>query len=135
MSFGNSMASVWHNHPYLIMGAGGLVVLYFLWPSTSSSSAGASTDPYGQQLAAETALSQTQLAEQASVALGAQQEQVAQDAAIAQSNSSIAQGNAASIIAYNQTAQASINAEASLGIAQTAAGSSDFNALLAGLTN
>jgi hypothetical protein len=132
-----AIANIWHKHPYLIVGACGLVVLYFLWPSSSSSnsSAAQNTDPYGQQLAAETALSQSQLAEQAQVALGSQQEQVAIDAQLATSNEAIAQSNAAAIVSYNQTAQTAITGETNLSIAQTAAGSNDFSALIAGLTS
>jgi hypothetical protein len=127
--------AIFEKHPYLIGGACALVALYFLWPSSSSnSSAAQNTDPYGQQLAAETALSQSQLAEQAQVALGSQQEQTALDAATATSNEAIAQSNAAAIVAYNQTAQTSITAEGNLAIAQTATGSNDFSALINGLT-
>jgi hypothetical protein len=139
MSVVDSMKGAWHKHPYLIMGLGGVIVLYFLWPSKKSSgSSSAPADTYGQQLAAETALSQSQLAEQAQVALGAQQATTAQvtalDAATAASNEAIAQSNAAAIVAYNQTAQASITAEGNLAVAQTATGSTDFQALIAGLT-
>ena len=122
------------------MGVGGVIVVYFLWPSKqASSSSSAATDPYGQQLAAETALSQSQLAEQAQVALGAQAANTAtttaMDAAIASSNEAIAQSNAAAIVSYNQTAQTGIAAEGNLAVAQTAAGSTDFANLIAGLTS
>src|SRR5271166_849915 len=134
MSIGESISGVWHKHPYVILGVGGVIALYFLWPSSSASSSTASSDPYANQLAAETALSQSQLAEQAQVALGAQAEQVAADQSVATSNSAIAQSNAAAIISYNQTAQAGIAGETALGVAQTQAGQSDFSALTAGLT-
>jgi len=135
MSIGESISGVWHKHPYLIMGLGGLVVLYFLWPSNKGQAAAQSTDPYGQQLAAETALSQSQLAEQAQVALGSQAEKVAEDQAIAQSNASIAQANAAAIVAYNNTAAVGLQAQSALGIAQTQAGANEWDALIAGLTD
>lgn len=135
MSIGESMANAWHKHPYIIMGVGGVIVVYLLWPSSSSSSSGAatSTDPYADQLAAETALSQSQLAEQAALAQTTAGETVAADSAIASSNEAIAQSNAAAIVSYNQTAQTAIQAEGNLAIAQTQSGSSDFNALIAGL--
>jgi hypothetical protein len=137
MSIGESIENAWHKHPYIIMGVGGVIIVYLLWPSSSSSSSGAatSTDPYGEQLAAETALSQTQLAEQAALAQTNASETVAVDADIAQSNEAIAQSNAAAIVSYNQTAQTGIQAEGALAVAQTTAGSTDFNGLLSVLNN
>ena len=141
MSVMDSMKSAWHNHPYLIVGAGGVIVLYFLWPSSSSSntqSAAATTDPYGQQLAAETALSQTQLAEQAATAQNASNNNASAAAALASatatSNEAIAQSNAAAIVSYNQTAQMQVQAEGALAIAQTQTGSTDFASLMSGIT-
>jgi hypothetical protein len=134
---GHTMAQAWHNHPYLIMGAGGLIVLYFLWPSKEAPAAAPSRDDYATQLAAQTALSQTQLAEQAQTNQMQVQAWAAENAAVAQataaSNSAIAQSNAAAIISYNQTAQAYIQGGTALGIANTEAESSNFQALLAGL--
>jgi hypothetical protein len=137
MSIGASMESAWHNHPYIIMGVGGLIVLYFLWPSSSAPSSSGSSD-YANQLAAETALSQSQLAEQAQSVQGQQQATAAEDAAafqsVAGSNEAIAAANAASLIAENQTNQAGIAAEGANAIAQTQANSTDFTSLIAGLT-
>src|SRR5208337_1831209 len=104
-----------------------------------STSTASSTDPYGQQLAAETALSQTQLAEQAATAQNQSNnnasEAAAVESAIAGSNQAVAQANAAAIVSYNQTAQTGIQAEGALAIAQTQAGSSDWNSMIAGLTS
>jgi hypothetical protein len=139
MSIGASMSSAWHNHPYIIMGVGGAIALYFLWPSSSSSapSSSASSD-YATQLAAETSLSQTQLASQAAVNENEQNmnaaENAAAEAAIGTSNEAIASANAAAIVSYNQTAQTQITGATNLGIAQSANQSSDFLALVAGLT-
>jgi len=142
MPIGQDMANVWHKHPYLIMGAGAVVVLYFLWPSSSSNNAqtssNQSTDPYGQQLAAETALSQAQLAEQAATDQMQSQQTAAEyqaaAAATAGSNEAIAQSNAAAIVSYNQTLQTQITDLSSVAVAQTQASSSSFQALLTALT-
>src|SRR4030095_3329719 len=134
---GHTMAQAWHNHPYLIMGAGGLIVLYFLWPSKEAPTAAPSRDDYATQLAAQPALGQTQLAEQPQTNQMQVQAWAAENAAVAQataaSNSAIAQSNAAAIISYNQTAPAYSQGGAALGIANTEAESSNFQALLAGL--
>lgn len=133
MSIGASMESAWHNHPYIIMGVGGLIVLYFLWPSSSASTSSSGSSDYANQLAAETSLSQSQLAEQAQTAQGAQQATAAEDAAayasVASSNEAIAASNAASIIAENQTSQAGIDAQGAAAVAQTQANTADFAAL------
>lgn len=141
MSIGNSIANAWHKHPYIIMGVGGVIVVYLLWPSSTSTSSDAatSTDPYGEQLAAETALSETQLAEQAQSDQTQATEnaalQAAADSSIATGNEAIAQSNAAAIVSYNQTAQTGIEAAGSLAIAQQQNSNADFTALLNGLTS
>src|ERR1700730_6116204 len=103
-----SMKEAWHNHPYIIMGLGAIIVAYFLWPSKSTS-ATSSGDP---QLAAETALAQTQLAAQAQTNQAQIAATAAQNAAEATaagvSNQAVAAANAAAIVSYNQTTQTGI---------------------------
>src|SRR3977135_3415074 len=107
-----SMKEAWHNHPYIIMGLGAIIVAYFLWPSKSAAPAGTSGD---SQLAAETALAQTQLAEQAQT----NQAQIAANAGVGvarataagATNQAVAAANAAAIVSYNQTTQTGILAQ------------------------
>jgi hypothetical protein len=141
MAILDSMKKAWNDHPYIIIGAGVVIVAYFLWPSSSSSTsttAANTSDPYGEQLSAETALSQTQLAEQAATdqnqSNNTAAEYAAAESGTATSNEAVAQANAAAIVSYNQTAQDALNATASLGIAQAQANSTDFTSLISGLT-
>lgn len=139
MSIGENMSNAWHKHPYIIMGVGGIIVLYFLWPSSSKSSGAPANNDYATQLASETALSQAQLAEQAhsnqAQFAASAAEIAASSAAIATSNSAIAQADAAAIISNDKTISTQVQGETALGIAQTTAGSTDFAALIAGLTS
>lgn len=148
MSIGASMSSAWHNHPYIIMGVGGIIVVYFLWPSKAAPTAAAPNTDYANQLAAETALSQAQLAEQASTAqmhfqaaaaesAAAAQAAAAESAAAAQaaavSNVAIAGANARAIEANDKVLETQILGETNFGLAQSSARSNDFLALIAGL--
>lgn len=152
MSVGASISGAWHKHPYIILGAGGLIVLYFLWPSSSSSTAstsnGSSSTDYANQLAAQTQLSQTQIAAQLASADNTSNNATQVDLAninsaniasansaaeLAASNTAISQANAAAIVSANQTAQTVAVGQTNLSIAQTQAGSTDFQSLVAGL--
>jgi hypothetical protein len=137
MAIGQDMSNVWHNHPYLILGLGGVVVLYFLWPSSSAApaaSTGTGMSDYQAQLAAEAGLSQSQLATQASVAMNNSDNQAAIQAGLNQalgvSNVAIAEANAAAQVSNNQTAQTIATSQADLSITQTQAASSDFQSLV-----
>jgi len=135
MSIGDSMQSAWEEHPYLIMGLGGVVVLYFLWPSSSgSSSSSAGSDTYGQQLAASTVLSQSQVAAQVAQSANATAAYQTMASTIGASDTALAQANAAAIVSYNQTAQTALNDQAGLAGTITSANATDFNALINGLT-
>lgn len=131
------MSSAWHNHPYIIMGVGGVIVVYFLWPSKAAPTAAAPNTDYANQLAAETALSQAQLAEQASTAQMHFQAAAAESAAAAQaaavSNVAIAGANASAIAANDKVLETQIIGETNFGLAQSSARSNDFLALIAGL--
>jgi hypothetical protein len=151
MSIGESMSNAWHNHPYLIMGVGGVIVLYFLWPSSSSSnssttSSGTSSSDYQSQLAAEASLSQSQLADQTAAAINQQNDTAtqiayadqlaaAQASATGSADATIAEANAAAQVSSNQTAQTIATSNADITIAQTQASSTDFQALVSGLTS
>ena len=132
-----SMKSAWQNHPYIIMGVGGVIVVYFLWPSKTPPTTVAANTDYASQLAAETSLSQAQIAAQTQLGMTHDSMIAAETAAayssVAASNQAISAANAAALISENQTTQAGITAQGNLAIAQTMAGSTDFGKLVAGL--
>lgn len=149
MPIGNAIADAWHKHPYLIIGAGGVIALYFLWPHSQGAapaqSSGGSGD-YQSQLAAQLALSQAQISAQSATAINGQNTAAAEHAAtlaawsnvagsIGAANVSVAEANAAMIASSNQTAQTIATQNANLAIAQTQAGSTDFAALVGAVTD
>jgi len=131
-----SMKEAWHNHPYIIMGLGAIIVAYFFWPSKTATQSGNAGD---SQLAAETALAQTQLAEQAQTNQAQIAATAAQNAAEATaagvSNQAVAAANAAAIVSYNQTTQTGINANRDVTISWLNGENSDFLSLSKGLTD
>lgn len=130
-SIGADISGVWHKHPYVVLGLVALVALYFLWPSSSSSSqaSGSSTSSqdYASELAAQTSLSEAQISAQQQSAQIAAESQALEAAA-----ASSAAGQEAQAAASATSAQAQSSAVASA--AQSQAASSNFSALIAGLT-
>lgn len=90
MAIGEEIKSAWTNHPYILLGGGGIIALYFLWPRKKEpASQGQGRDNYATQLAAQTALAQSQLASQTALGINSQNTNLASTTALSQATAAV----------------------------------------------
>jgi Domain of unknown function (DUF4214) len=141
MAFMEEVKGAWHNHPYIILGGGAVIALYFLWPKSTASTATTTSGltDYQAQLAAQTALAQTQLGTQAAVGMN-QQNMDAATAANASNNSLASLLGLAAADSANKLTAAQLSAAQSGGNSTTdqtgmIANANTFGGLATALTN